>query len=408
MSLSRRSLLGTAAAAAPAVLAKPSSYTAGELEKRIARRDFRGITKQDLPTPVLVLDEEVFAKNIRHMAQHCKATGLNLRAHVKVHRSADVGKRQIEAGAIGLCCATIAECEWMSANGLRGLLWTTQPVGPDKTARVIALARKDPGFLCAVDDAAVVESLNEAAGAAKVKAGVVVDIDVGIGRQGVLTAQEALELAQRIGKSPHLVFGGLMGYSGAASHAKGWENRRKVSQDAVAKLLDAVALCRKAGIQVPIVTGGSTGSYNIDCDIHGITELQAGSYALMDAVYQTIGSKDGSPAFHDFGCALTVLTRVISRKYPNKASIDAGNKAMTRDTDMVKNWPGVQVRPAGAEYGMLVWKETDREPRLGDQAELVISNLDMSVNTFDRMYVCRNDQLVDVFSVLGRSGPAQR
>lgn len=408
MNLSRRTVLGAAAVAAPAILGKSAAYTADELEKRIARRDFRGITKQDLPTPVLVLDEEAFTANIRHMAQHCKATGINLRAHVKVHRSADIGKRQIEAGAIGLCCATISECEWMSANGLRGLLWTTQPVGPNKTARVIALTRKDPGFLCAVDDAAVVDSLNEAAGAAKVKAGVVVDIDVGIGRQGVLTAQEALELAQRISKSPHLVFGGLMGYSGAASHAKGWENRKKVSREAVAKLLEAVALCRKAGMRVPVVTGGSTGSYNIDSGIQGITELQAGSYALMDTIYRTIGSRDGNAEFHDFGCALSVLTRVISKKYPNKASLDAGNKAMTRATDVVKNWPGVEVRPAGAEYGMLVWKEAEREPRLGDQAELLISNLDMSVNTFDRMYVCRQDQVVDVFSVLGRTGPAQR
>jgi D-serine deaminase-like pyridoxal phosphate-dependent protein len=406
--MSRRMLLSTTAAAAPAVLGKSNSYNWEEMDRKIARRDFRGVTKQSLPTPVLILDEEVFAKNIRHMAQHCKSTGLNLRAHVKVHRSADIGKRQIEAGAIGLCCATIAECEWMSANGVRGLLWTTQPVGPNKTARVVALARKDSTFLCAVDDAAVVDQLNDAAGAAKVKVGVVVDIDVGIGRQGVLTSQEALELAQRINKAPHLTLGGLMGYSGAASHAKGWENRKKVSQDAVAKLLEATALCRKAGIQVPVVSGGSTGSYNIDSEIEGITEIQAGSYALMDAVYRTIGSKNGAAEFDDFGCALTVLTRVISKKYSGKAAIDAGNKAMTRPTDLVKNWPGVEVRPAGAEYGMLVWQNADREPKLGDVAELVITNLDMSVNTFDRMYVCRNDQVVDVFSVLGRSGPAQR
>jgi D-serine deaminase-like pyridoxal phosphate-dependent protein len=176
----------------------------------------------------------------------------------------------------------------------------------------------------------------------------------------------------------------------------------------VAKLLEAVSLCRKSGIDVPIVTGGSTGSYNIDSEIEGITELQAGSYALMDARYRTIGSKQGDPNFDDFGCALTVLTRVISKKYPNKAAIDAGNKAMTRETDVVKNWPGVEVRPAGAEYGMLVWQNAEREPKLGDLAELVITNLDMSVNMFDRMYVCRNDQVVDVFSVLGRSGPAQR
>jgi D-serine deaminase-like pyridoxal phosphate-dependent protein len=398
----------SAAAAAPVVKAATTSYSYDELEKKIRRHDFRGLTKQDLPTPVLLLDQDVFEKNIAHMAKHCKETGIGLRAHVKVHRSADIGKRQVAAGAIGLCCATIAEAELMSANGIKGLLWTTQPVGPNKTARVAALAKKDPTFLCAVDDAAVVDSLNEAAGAAKTKASVVVDIDVGIGRQGVLSPQEALELSQRVSKSPHLRLAGLMGYSGAASHAMGWDNRKKVSEEAVGKLLEAVSLCRKGGIEIGIVTGGSTGSYNIDSDIKGITELQAGSYALMDARYRTIGGKGGDPVFSDFDCALTVLTRVISKKYPNKAAIDAGNKALTRETDVVKDWPGVEPRPAGAEYGMLVWKDAKREPKLGDLAEIIMTNLDMSVNMFDRMYVCKNDNVVDLYSVLGRRGPAQR
>lgn len=408
MTFSRRSVLLSAALAAPAMANKAVSYSQDDIEKKISRRDFRGLNKQDLPTPILVLDQEIFEKNIRHMSQHCKSTGINLRAHVKVHRSADIGKRQVEAGAIGLCCATISEAEWMSANGIHGLLWTTQPVGPNKTSRVVALAKKDPTFMCAVDDAAVVDSLNEAAGAVRTKASVVVDLDVGIGRQGVLSPQEAFELAQRISKAPNLRFAGLMGYSGAASHGVGWENRKKISEEAVGKLLEGVALCRKAGINVEIVTGGSTGSYNIDSDIKGITELQAGSYALMDARYRTVGGKGGNPNFDDFGCALTVLTRVISKKYPNKAAIDAGNKALTRETDVVKNWPGVEPRPAGAEYGMLVWKTADREPKLGDLAEIVMTNLDMSVTMFDRMYVCKNDQVVDVFSVLGRRGPAQR
>lgn len=406
MMLSRRTLLWTAAA--PALVGKTASYTHQEIEKKIVQRDFGGLTKQDLPTPVLVLDQELFESNVRRMAEHCKSTGIALRAHVKVHRSADIGKRQVAAGAIGLCCATISEAEWMSANGIRGLLWTTQPVGPNKTSRAVALAKKDPSFLCAVDDASVVDNLNEAARTAGTKVSVVVDLDVGIGRQGVLSPQEALELAQRITKLPNLRLAGLMGYSGAASHAVGWENRKKISEEAVGKLLEAVTLCRKSGIEIKIVTGGSTGSYNIDSGIEGMTELQAGSYALMDARYRTVGGKTNSAVFDDFGCALTVLTRVISKKHPNKAAIDAGNKALTRETDVVKDWPGVEPRPAGAEYGSLVWKNTDREPKLGDLAELIMTNLDMSVNMFDRMFVCRNDRVADVYSVLGRRGPAQR
>ena len=397
---SRRAFL----TAAPAV----ASYGGAEIEKKIARRDFHGLTKQDLPTPALLLDSEIFERNLAHMAAHCRKTGIHLRAHVKVHRSADIGKRQVAAGAVGLCCATIAECEWMHRNGISGLLWTAQPAGPNKISRVVTLSKADPTFQCVVDDEAAVAALEDAAAHARTRIRVLVDIDVGIGRQGVHTAAGALALAQRIDKSRNVQLGGLMGYSGAASHAHGWEKRKQVSAEVLAKLAEAVELCRKSGIPAPVVSGGSTGTYNVDNELGVLTELQAGSYALMDAIYSTIGSKSGSPTFDDFGCALTVLTRVISKKYPNKAAIDAGGKTMTRDTDVVRDWPGVKVRPAGAEYGMLVWEQADREPKLGDTAELVITNLDLSVNVFDRMFVCQGDRVVDVFSVLGRSGAAQR
>ncbi|MBM3774941.1 MAG: hypothetical protein FJW37_07210, partial [Acidobacteria bacterium] len=393
---------------APALLEGAKSYRYSELESRIARRDFRGISKQDLPTPVLVLDQEIFERNLRHMAGHCKATGIHLRAHVKVHRSADIGQRQVKAGAIGLSCATIAECELMSASGISGLLWTAQPVGINKTQRVAALAKKDPTFMCVADDPIVVDALNEAAAAANAKVRVVVDIDVGIGRQGTQPGREALDLAERVMKSKSLALAGLMGYSGRASHTSGWEERRRVSREEAGKLLESVSLCRASGVPVEIVTGGSTGTYNIDSDQGWLTELQAGSYALMDSRYAVIGSKSGSPTYDDFGCALTVLTRVISKKYPNKAAIDAGNKSMTQPSDVAKGWPGVRVERAGAEYGMLLWDQAEREPKLGDLVELIPSNLDMSVNTFDRMYVCQGDQVVDVFSVLGRTGPPQK
>ena len=233
----------------------------------------------------------------------------------------------------------------------------------------------------------------------------VVDNDVGIGRQGVMPGQEGLELSRRVMKAKNLRLAGLMGYSGAASHEEGWEARKRVSEEEVGKLMESVHLCRKAGIPVEIVTGGSTGSYNIDSEAEdGLTELQAGSYACMDSNYSRIGSKDGDETYDDFGLALTVLTTVISKHYPKKAVIDAGNKSMTQPTDMVKGRPDLRVVRAGAEYGKLEWDHADREPKLGDQVELVMSNLDMSVNCFDRMFVCRGDEVVDVYSVLGRQG----
>ena len=384
------------------------SYSHAELEAKIKRRDFRGLTKHDLPTPNLVLDQEVFERNLKTMADHCKRTGINLRSHVKVHRSLDIGKRQIESGSVGLSCATISECELMINAGLPGVLWTCQPVGPNKFSRIAALTKKEPSFMFAVEDPSIVDQLQELAAAEKITFNVVVDHDIGIGRQGVLPGREGLELSRRVMKAKNLRLAGLMGYSGAASHEKGWPERKKVSEEEVGLLMESVQLCRKAGIPVEIVTGGSTGSYNIDSEAKdGLTELQAGSYACMDSNYSRIGSKDGDETYDDFGLALTVLTTVISTHYPKKATIDAGNKSMTKPTDMVLGRPDLRVKRAGAEYGKLEWDHADREPKLGDQVQLVMSNLDMSVNCFDRMFVCRGDDVVDVYSVLGREGPSQ-
>ena len=418
--LSRRSLLSTAVAGsalagfrpfAPAMgAAHTKSYSHAELEWKIKRHDLSGVAKHDLPTPNLVLDKDVFDKNLKTLADHCQATGIGLRSHVKVHRSPEIGMLQIKSGAHGLCCATISECEVMMDAGAPGILWTSQPVGPNKLSRVVALTNRDPAFMFVVEDPIIVDQLEELAASEKVTFNVVVDNDIGINRrQGVTPGKEGLELSQRVMKAKNLKLAGLMGYSGAASHAKGWEHRRDVSNTKVDELMESVHLCRKAGIPVDIVTGGSTGTYDIDSQHKDrLTELQAGSYALMDSYYQIIGSKSGSETFDNFGLALTVLTTVISRHYPKQASIDAGKKSMTKPTDIVKGRPDLRVRPAGAEFGLIEWEETDREPKLGDQLELVMSNLDMSVNCFDRMFVCKGHQVVDVFSVMGWSGLSQR
>jgi D-serine deaminase-like pyridoxal phosphate-dependent protein len=128
----------------------------------------------------------------------------------------------------------------------------------------------------------------------------------------------------------------------------------------------------------------------------------------MDTIYTEIGSKDGSEFYGDFGMALTVMTTVISKRHPHQCTIDAGNKALLRPTDQVKDRPEVKILNQGAEYGILAWQDGDRDFKLGERVELYPSNLDMSTNVYDRYYVTRGEQVVDVWPIMGRSGPAQR
>jgi D-serine deaminase-like pyridoxal phosphate-dependent protein len=378
-----------------------------EVEARIARHDLHGLTKEDLPTPALVLDEALFEKNLHTMAAHNKATGLRLRAHVKIHKCPEISKRQIALGANGVCCATTAECELLINSGVHGVLHTCQPAGRNQIARTVALARRDPTFTGVLDDSVTVDSLEEALDAAHVKMNVIVDVYAGLERQGCLPGETALRLAQKVDQSKHMKLAGIMGYSGGASHTHGWEARKKKSTDDVAAMLETVALCRKAGLPVDIITGGSTGTYNIDSENH-LTELQAGSYIFMDTLYRQIGGKNDEHLYSDFEPALSVLTTVISKTHPNKCAVDYGNKALLRTTDEVKGRPGVKVESGGAEYGMLLWNEGDRDIKLAERVEIYPSNLDTSTNVYDRYYVVRGESVVDVWPIMGRAGAAQR
>jgi len=403
---SRRQFLVAAATANLLNAARPL-FPYAEFEARITRRDFRDITKDVLPTPCMVVDLDLFEKNVKHMADQAKANGINVRPHVKIHKSVDVAKRQVAQGAVGLTCATIAEAELMSGAGIKHVLWTKQPASRNNITRAVALSKRDPTFMFVVDDPQVVDWIEEAAGAANTRLKIAVSVYAGMNRQGIANGQPAVDLARKVAGSKRMDFEGFMAYSGGAAHTKTWKARRQKSADDLAGVRETVALARKAGLPVNIVSGGSTGTYNIDHE-NGLTELEAGSYVFMDTNYFAIGGKDDEATYNDFQGALTVLTTVDSKQHPNEATIDYGNKALNRPTDKVKGMPWLQVFNQGAEYGGLRWTEAGRDLKLGERVEIYCTTLDMSTNVYDRYYVARGDQIVDVWPIMGRNGAAQR
>ena len=413
---SRREFLSTSAAIGllaatrgrAATTPCPTGCSTTDLEARIARRDFRGITKDMLPTPCMVVDLDMFKANIKHMADTAKTNGINVRPHVKIHKSVDVARHQVDAGAIGLTCATIAEAELFSGAGIKGVLWTKQPVGINNTQRAIALSKKDPTFMFVADDAQVVDWVEQAAEAQNTKAKMLVSVYAGMARQGIAGGKPAVDLAKRVCSSKHMQFEGFMAYSGGAAHTKGFEARKKASMEVLADVRESKELALKAGLPVNIISGGSTGTYNIDHET-GLTELECGTYVFMDTEYFIVGGKDGDmKRYNDWQPALTVLTTVDSQHHPNIITTDYGNKAIAKATDEVKGMPWLQVGVQGAEYGALRWKDGEQAPKLGDRVEIYCTNLDQSTNAFDRYYVAQDDKIVDVWPIMGRSGAAQR
>jgi D-serine deaminase-like pyridoxal phosphate-dependent protein len=412
---SRRQFLGAtasmsflAASRARAARTMPDVYPFAEFEARIAKRDFRDMTKDLLPTPCMVVDLDMFKANVKHMADTAKANGINVRPHVKVHKSVDVAKHQVAHGAVGLTVATIAEAELFSGAGIKGVLWTKQPVGINNTQRAVLLSKKDPTFMFVVDDAQVVDWVEDAAAAHNTKVKIVVSVFAGMARQGIEGGKPALELAQKVSSSKRMTFEGFMAYSGRAAHTKGFDERKKFSMEVLGGVRESRDLAKKSGLPVNIMSGGSTGTYNIDHET-GLTELESGTYVFMDTEYFIVGGQDGdTKRYNDWNAALTVLTTVDSQHHPNIITTDYGNKVLVKKTDEVKGMPWLELGSGGAEYGYAKWKDGEKAPKLGNRLDVYCTNLDQSTNAFDRYYIAQGDKIVDVWPIMGRGGAAQR
>ena len=365
------------------------------------------LRKDDLPTPALLVDLDRFEANIAKMAEHCRTVGCTIRPHAKTHKCPEVARRQIAAGAVGISVATVAEAEAMAAAGIKGVLLTSPIVEPGKIARMVALARQDPTVMLAVGDPREADLLAKAAASEGIRLDVLVDIDAGDGRTGIEPGPAALELARWIERSGSLRVRGLQAYSGLSSHVAGFEARRGASHAALSGAVATRNLFRAEGIDAGILSGGSTGTYNIDPELPGGIELQAGSYVFMDNGYRSIGGRANNADYDDFPPSLTVLTTVVSAGVAGRVSVDAGIKAFATDSGgppRLRGREGLEYRFYGDEFGLITAPTGAPLPRLGDRLEFYVPHCDPTVNLYDRIHAVRGDVVEAVWPVLARRG----
>ncbi|HXQ13243.1 MAG TPA: alanine racemase, partial [Caulobacteraceae bacterium] len=281
-------------------------------------------SRRSLNTPALVLDVEALDRNIAAMADFAAANGLKLRPHAKTHKSVDIARRQIAAGALGVCCAKLGEAEALADGGIAGMLITSPIVGEPAVARLAALAARSPTLMHSCDHPDAVGAIGAAAKAAGATITLLVDLDPGLRRTGVATAADAVALARQIADHEALKFGGLQFYCGAEQHIEAYADRREAIIARTAKLTETIAALKAAGLAPPIVTGGGTGSHAIDAELGVFTELQVGSYIFMDRQYADCALREAAPT--PFETALMIDARVISANHPMMVTIDAGLK----------------------------------------------------------------------------------
>jgi D-serine deaminase-like pyridoxal phosphate-dependent protein len=355
-----------------------------------------GMSKWDIDTPALVLDIGLAERNLAAMAGAAKRLGKQLRPHVKTHKTPLMARRQIEAGAIGVAAAKLGEAEAMILGGVKEILLTTETVGPRKVARLLALSRH-AHLINVVDDAEAAAALSAAFGREGLALDVLVDVNVGQDRTGVDPGEPALALARRVIELPGLRLRGVQGYEGHLQHIYDEQERAVACRAAMGKLAETVRLLRDRGLPVEIVSTAGTGTHRIAGEIPEVTELQPGSYVVMDSDYGQVGGLD-------FANALTILSTVVSRVHPERAVIDVGTKAASTDSGMpaVEDLPGASYTPGGDEHGKLDLEGSARRPKVGDKVELIPSHCDTTVNLYDHYYVVRDDRVEAIWPIAAR------
>jgi D-serine deaminase-like pyridoxal phosphate-dependent protein len=363
-----------------------------------AHRSAIGRARGELTTPALILDIEVLRRNIAAMAEWTK-THAKIRPHTKVHKCAEIARLQIAAGAIGLTTATVWEAAAMASAGFDNLLIANEVAGEEKLSLLAATAR-ETSLLVGVDDAEGAKALSAAVQRAGSRIGVLVEIDVGLRRGGVRSDEAALRIAQTVSSLPGLVLRGAMGYEGWVVMEPNREVRARKAAEAIGRLVSGVERLEQAGFPMEIVSAGGTNTHDMTGAHRRVTELQAGSYALMDAAYAPL-----SPAFQP---ALSLLATVMSR-HETTAVLDGGTKVVA--IDLAPPLPmdcSIKVREVHEEHTLLD-VAADHTLRFGDRVELTVGYCGGTVNLHDVYHVVERGRVVDIWPILARGdgrGPA--
>jgi D-serine deaminase-like pyridoxal phosphate-dependent protein len=354
--------------------------------------------RSDVVTPALILDLDVARKNIDFMATRIGSMPADLRPHTKVQKCTELAHLQIQAGAIGVCTATVWEAIVMRRAGIGDVLVANEVQGSEKMkALAEEAARDDRGSLrVAVDDEGNAAELSEAARAAGAEIGVLIEVDVGMGRGGVRSVGDAVALAQALHKLPNLRFDGVQGYEGHCMLEPDRELRIRKAREAMDHVGDVIRELEGGGFPCPIVSAGGTGTYDITGADSRVTEIQAGSYVFMDNFHGSL--------VPGFSRSLTVLSTVMI-KHGNTIVMDAGRKAVGIDfvQPTMVEYPHYQARYFAEEHAL--FDVDDQCPlKRGDKVEFVPGYAPTTVNLYDVFHVVESDVVVDIWPVIPR-GP---
>ena len=353
--------------------------------------------RDQLPTPALVLDLERFNKALSRMAELAAKAGKKLRPHAKTHKSSAIAARQLKAGNCAcICAAKLGEAEVLLKKGIENVLLTSPVAAPCRIRRLAELKLAHPGLWITADNVENLRALNSCG----IKFDVIADVNPRMGRTGV-EFKDAPAFVKEILALPNLKFRGIQCYAGNLQHVASAAERGAAT---VAVMKEAAALVRdlrRDGIPCEVLTGTGTGTAAFDVEIPELTDIQVGSYCMMDSEYLAV--EHGGPRY---AAALKMISSVISANHPGNATIDAGTKAIYvtpgAPAQVVKNnlpCPGFSYDwDFGDEHGHLRFPENvSLFP--GERVELIVSHCDPTVNLFDELFIVQKEKVVDTWKI---------
>lgn len=352
--------------------------------------------KSDIDTPALLLDLDVLEANIARVAQSCRDHGVNWRPHFKGHKTLEIAKKQVAAGAIGVTCAKLGEAEILAGAGIRDILIANQIVGDIKIARLMRVLDA-ADVIVSVDGLENITALAAAARKSGKTLRVVMEVNTGMNRAGVEPGEPAVALAAEIAKHSNLRLAGVMGWEAHATSIPDPAAKEKTVQTAIALLTATADRCRKAGHDISIVSCGGTGTFLYCVKQPGVTEVQVGGAVLGDEHYR---------GHHNLPMpvSLTLMATVTSRPTPTRIILDAGRKTMSADaaTPRPLNVPAVADVWLSAEHARLELEAPSETPRVGDRVEFVLGYTDTTVHLHEEIVAMRNGQVEAIWKVAGR------
>jgi len=344
----------------------------------------------ELDTPTLLLDRAASDRNLAKMAAFFRERPAKLRPHFKNHKCVTLARRQLAAGAVGMTCAKLGEAEVLVEHGFQDVLIANQVVGEAKLGRLARLATR-ARIGVAVDHPDQAAAVSAAATAAGTTVDLLIEVDIGMGRCGVLPGQPAAELARRIAELPGVRFAGLQAFEGHLVNVLDRAERTERARAAMQLALDTRRLLEAAGIPVGCVSGCSSATYDSTGTLRGVDEVQAGTYATMDRQYHRL--------VPEFEIALSVLVRVISRPGLGKAVLDLGVKGAGGEFGVpaIRDWPGIEIPFFLSEEHTVVRNAPDW--RIGQTLELIPSHACTTCNLYRELVVHEQGQVVEIWPI---------